>query len=215
MVRLRDLAGMGRGLLPIPTKVSQEMELMVTLLPSFDHFNKFANDGRLAGIRLNSAMLSVFDLEKELSLIPKDVRVPLYFDIKGRQLRVTKVHANSEFLEFSLNHPINLESLPVPILFKGGEDSALLVCLGNGEDATPADLCGPGRAHGPGGTEVPRPDRWYHRLAVWQGPQFKVRAGESIYIRDKSLRVGGDQFLPAELEKIESVKKFGIDRWFL
>ncbi len=198
--------------------VKQDVEMMVTLLPSFPHFQKFANDSRLGGIRLNSAMLTNFDLDKELALIPKNVRVPLYFDIKGRQLRITKVHDNDDFLDFSLNHPINVR-LPVPILFKGGEDSALLICLGNGDGTVPEDLCGPSRLRSgvssPGGGKTVDPNKWYSRLAVQQGPKYLVHPGESIHIRDGSMRAGGNQFVDAELKKIEQVKSFGLTRWFL
>ncbi len=177
---------------------------MVTLLPSFPHFRKFAGDSRLGGIRLNSAMLTNFDLDKELALIPKDVRVPLYFDVKGRQLRVTKVHPNQKFLDFELNHPINVP-LPSPILFKGGEDGAFLVRLSDD------DL---GNLAAEGGAPVD-PEHWYRRLAVAHGPKYLVHPGESIHIRDAGLRVGGNQFVAAELGKIEQVKKFGLTRWFL
>ncbi len=42
-----------------------------------------------------------------------------------------------------------------------------------------------------------------------------VRPGESLYIRDKTLKVGGDQFTPQEREKIEAVRKFGFRRYCL
>ncbi len=186
---------------PAPV-AGRDVELMVTLLPSFPHFAAFAMDARLGGIRLNSAMLTNFDLDRELSLIPHDVAVPLYFDIKGRQLRITKVHENPEYLDFELNHPIRVD-LPTPILFKGGEDSALLVQMHDGER-----WCG---VEG----EAIDPARWYNRLAVRFGPAYMVQPGESLHIRDASLRVGGSQFVDAEHEKIEQVKRFGLTRWFL
>src|SRR6266404_3857291 len=63
----------------IPPRESK-VELLVTLLPSFPHFDGFAKDKRLSGVRLNSAMLQTFDLERELSLInPNTVQIPLYF----------------------------------------------------------------------------------------------------------------------------------------
>ncbi len=180
--------------LPVPAPV----ELMVTLLPSLPHFATFASDSRLGGIRLNSAMLTAFDLDHELALIPTDTALPLYFDIKGRQLRVTKVHPNQEFLDFELNHPICVD-LPTPILFKGGEDRALLTRTHDGEQWR----------------DTTTPGRWYQRFVTRGGPEYMVRPGESVHIRDKSLRVGGTQFVAAELDKIERVKAFGITRWFL
>jgi len=167
-------------------KPPKGLDLLVTLLPSFSHFQKFADDRRLAGIRLNSAMLTNFDLDRELALIPKGLRVPLYFDIKGRQLRVVEVYENPAFLDLRLNHPIKVVT-PTPVLFKGGEDDALLAEVS--EDG--------------------------YRLKFHGGPHNFVRAGESLHIRHKSLRVGGEQFVDAELKKIEQVKKFGIERWFL
>lgn len=164
----------------------REMDILVTLLPSFPHFPRFAADMRLAGIRLNSAMLTNIDVDQELTLIPKEQPVPLYFDIKGRQLRVTEVHENPDFLDISLNHPISVRT-PTPVLFKGGEDHVPLVEIS--------------------------PDGY--RLKFHGGPQYVVKVGESLHIRDKSLEVGGDQFVPQELEKIEQVKGAGIVRWFL
>jgi Pyruvate kinase, barrel domain len=179
-----------------------DVELMVTLLPSFLHFSKFAYDSRLSGIRLNSAMLTNFDLDKELAQIPKDVQVPLYFDIKGRQLRVTKLHPERNILDFELNHPIRVD-LPTPILFKGGEDSALLIRLHDGE-----------RWYAPEDGHLPK-DKLFYRLEVTHGPYYSVRSGESLHIRDASLVVGGNQFVETEIKKIEQVKKSGLTRWFL
>lgn len=166
--------------------VNKKMDILVTLLPSFQHFSQFATNKQLAGVRINSAMLNGVDVENELALIPKVPTVPLYFDIKGRQLRVTEVHKNPSFLDISINHPISVKT-PTIVLFKGGEDDALL-------------------------SEVS--DNGY-RLKFHGGPQYIVNVGESLHIRDASMQVGGNQFIPQELEKIEKVKKSGIDRWFL
>ncbi len=162
------------------------MDILVTLLPSFPHFAQFAVNKHLAGIRLNSAMLKGVDVDEELALLPKTPVVPLYFDIKGRQLRVTEVHDNPDALDISLNHPISVQT-PTPVLFKGGEDDALLAEVLEGG----------------------------YRLRFHGGPRYLVKAGESLHIRDASLEVGGDQFVPQELEKIEKVKRAGIVRWFL
>ncbi len=184
--------------------IPKELEIMVTLLPSFSHFGKFINDTRLAGIRLNSAMLTTFDLDKQLALIPQGVKVPLYFDIKGRQLRVTKVIDDPNALAFELNHPIRV-NVPTPVLFKAGADSGFLTNLGDGKQWY-------------GSPEAPLPgDGWFHQLAFPGNcrPYNDVRVGESLHIRDASLRVGGNQFTDLELEKIQKVKKHGIVRWFL
>lgn len=185
-----------------PVDVREDVEIMVTLLPSFPHFRDFIDDPRLGGIRLNSAMLTNFDLDNELALIRYDATVPMYFDIKGRQLRVTKVHDNPDYLDFELNHPIRVD-LPTPVLFKGGEDSALLIKLHDGV-----------RWHDKN-SQQQYPEAWYKRLQMLRGPRYLVHPGESIHIRDGGLEVGGAQFVDTELQKIEQVKKFGLKRWFL
>lgn len=161
------------------------LNLMVTLWPSFPHFKRFAYDYRLSGIRLNSAMISVDELDKELELVKqfKDP-VPLYFDFKARQLRVTKVETVGPNLEIELNHEISVET-PTVVLFKAGADVALL----NKIDGK--------------------------RLVFDGGPQWNVKPGESLHIRHPSLRVMGDIFTAAEKQKIEKVVKAGFSRYFL
>ncbi len=171
---------------PIAKPVPKQVELMVTLLPSFPHFNEFAFDTGLAGIRINSAALTVEDVRHELSLISKAQPVPLYFDIKGRQLRVTQVYENHEYLDITLTHPISVQT-PTMVLFKAGDDRALLREVS--EDG--------------------------YRLKFYGGPNYLVNPGESLYIRHPSLEVGGEQFVPAELEKIKLVKAAGLTKWFL
>lgn len=162
-------------------------ELLVTLWPSFPHFTDFADDERLAGIRLNSAMTSSVELESEIALIDKlQPTIPLYFDVKGRQLRITQCNENPVNLDLMLNHPIRVRT-PTPVLFKAGAASLLL-------ERTAED----GR-----------------RLIFRGGAKCKVLPGESLCIRDPSLSVGGAQFIPAELAKIEQVKKAGFRRYFL
>jgi hypothetical protein len=162
-------------------------ELLVTLWPSFPHFSRFANDSRITGIRLNSAMISNPELQRELDIIASYSKTnPLFFDVKGRQLRVTEVFPNRENLELSLNHPIEVNT-PCVVLFKAGADHALLERV---EDNG-------------------------HKLIFNGGPRYCVSAGESLHIRDKSLRVHGDQFTVTELEKIEQVKAAGFKKYFL
>ena len=167
--------------------MSNSLNLSVTLWPSFPHFERFARDNRIASIRLNSAMMSNPELEVELAQIKAmDVRTPLYFDVKGRQLRITEVIPNKEYLDIRLNHPIKVKT-PTPVLFKAGADIALLEeVLENG-----------------------------YRLKFNGGPKFNVKDGESIHIRHESLQVGGNQFTLLELEKIEKVKKAGFKNYFL
>jgi hypothetical protein len=183
------------------------MQMMTTLWPSFPHFPRFARDTRLSGIRLNSAMIDTVELDQELERIANSrIKVPLYFDVKGRQLRVTKVFQNPDHLDLVLNHPIRVD-LPTPVLFKGGEDTALLESLKDTRY-----LFGKG-------VKTPNPTRLYNRLifapGAKYGPKAMVRPGESLHIRDKSLVVGGAQFTQIELQKIEKVKAAGFTRWFL
>jgi len=171
---------------------TNDMELFVTLWPSFPHFARFAYDERIEGIRLNSAMLAVSDLDSELERVRSlgDMPVKLYYDVKGRQLRVTKVNPSNRNLELRLNHPISVNT-PTPVLFKAGEDSALLVDIKNG------------------GYELVFADGSKY------GPRCNVNEGESLHIRSPDLVVGGDLFTDLELEKIEKVRKAGFTRYFL
>jgi hypothetical protein len=168
---------------PIPKKT----DLMVTLWPSFAHFPLFAQDQRLWAIRLNSAMVLKPELDNELGMIKSFGPIlPLYFDIKGRQLRITEVHPNDYHLDITLNHPVEVAT-PVVVLFKAGEDAAVLErVIENGR-----------------------------RLIFRGGPKMMVRPGESVYIRDKSLKVSGEQFTPQEKEKIETVRRFGFKLYCL
>jgi hypothetical protein len=153
------------------------------------HFVDFLNDDRLAGIRLNSAMMSLVELDKELEIIEDEVEpgtVPLYYDIKGRQLRVEEIIPLKTHLELILNHPITVQT-PTPVLFKAGADHALLESV---EDD--------GR-----------------RLVFRGGPRYSVRAGESLHIRHPSLEIYGPLFTSLEKEKISKVRAAGLDKWFL
>lgn len=167
---------------------SKPLTLMVTLWPSFSHFYKFANDPRISGIRLNSAMISNPELEKELRAIADiDSATPLYFDAKGRQARVKWVDkSNANNLNLRLNHPISVKT-PVRVLFKAGADSALLEKL----------------------------DEDGQRLIFHGGPAYMVEPGESIHILDPSFRINGSLFTDEEKAKIEKVKAAGFTRYFL
>lgn len=162
-------------------------ELSVTLWPSFPHFNRFVSDKRITGIRLNSAMMSNPELDKELALVgSQDESSNLFFDVKGRQLRVTEVLPNKENLDIRLNHPIEVKT-PSVVLFKAGADQALLDHLE--EDG--------------------------QRLVFHGGPNYRVSPGESLHLRDKSLNIKGDIFTPLELLKIEKVRAAGFKKYFL
>jgi hypothetical protein len=165
----------------------KRIDLHVTLWPAFPHFWRFASDARIAGIRLNSAMISQAELEQAIDVLaPGETAVPLHFDIKGRQLRVTEVLENPKRLDIRLNHPIKVAT-PTPVLFKAGADDA---CLERIEEDG-------------------------YRLVFDGGPRFLVRPGESLHIRHPSLEVGGSQFTDAELAKIHAVRAAGCTRWYL
>jgi pyruvate kinase len=110
---------------------------------------------------------------------------PLYFDIKGRQLRVTETHPNKEYLDITINHPIEVKT-PTVVLFKAGSDPALLKEVRDG-----------------------------HRLVFDGGPKWKVKAGESLCIRCPTLKVNGPVFCDYEVQKIEKVVAGGFKRFFL
>jgi hypothetical protein len=165
----------------------KDLDLMVTLCPTFPHYRRFATDKRISGIRLNSAMVFGSEVDAEIEAANSVANAqPLYFDIKGRQLRIQEVHPHPARLEFTLNHPIEVET-PIPVLFKAGSDVALLT------DVTD---------HG-------------HRLVFEGGPKWKVKAGESICIRHPSLKINGPVYCDYEIEKIDKVVTGGFRRFFL
>jgi pyruvate kinase len=160
---------------------------MVTLCPTFLHYRRFARDSRLSGIRLNSAMVFDKEVDKEIAAANGVVNTaPLYFDIKGRQLRVMEVHPNPDHLEITLNHPISVDT-PTMVLFKAGSDPCLLNDI---ED-------------------------YGYKLIFQGGPKWKVKAGESLCIRHPSLKIGGPVYCDYEIEKINKVVQGGFKRFFL
>jgi pyruvate kinase len=164
-------------------------DLLATLQPNFAHFPKFANDSQLAGVRLNNPHWTPDELRAELDLA-SNATVPLYFDVKGWQLRVIKVHPNDQYLDIELNHPIRVPT-PTTVIFKAGGDSARLLRIE--ED---------GR-------------RLIFDLGSATGPRYRVKEGESLQIRNPALEVLGQQFTEQEIEKIQVAKTAGISRYFL
>jgi len=166
--------------------MSTDLQLFVTLSPSMPHFLRFSRDERIAGIRINSAMMYADEVEGEMKIVQavREWSRPLFFDVKARQLRITKVNPVADHLEVRINHPIEVET-PTPVLFKAGEDSALLV------DVLDKDY-----------------------LVFRKGPYYNVKEGESIHIRHPSLKILGGTFPEYELEKIDRVKPF-FNRWVI
>lgn len=165
----------------------KDIDLLVTLWPSFPHFRKFACDPGVAGVRLNSAMIDVAELDRELAVVARTPgAAPVFYDVKGRQPRVVEVMPNKDRLELRLNHPVEVRT-PSTVIFKGGSDHAVLDRLE--EDG--------------------------QRLVFRGGPRFKVKPGESLYLRDPGLRIKGDLFTPQEVAKVERVRAAGLKRYFL
>lgn len=163
------------------------LEFLATLQPNFPHFRRFARDNRLGGIRLNNPHWTPEELKSELAAAKAlKPSVPLYFDVKGWQLRVIETHVNDHYLDITLNHPISVD-LPTVVIFKAGADSALLERIEEG-----------GR-----------------RLIFRGGPKYLVKPGESLQIRSPSLEVLGEQFTPEEIAKVEVARAAGIDKFFL
>jgi pyruvate kinase len=113
--------------------------------------------------------------------------VPLWFDIKAMQMRIREVVCDHhcDHLEFILNRPVKVKT-PCPVWFKAGEDCGKCIEVRNGT-----------------------------HFIFEGGPAYEVRAGESIHIRNPELQVGGPVFLDYELEKIEKVRKMGLDKFYL
>jgi hypothetical protein len=166
-----------------------DIDLLVTMWPTFPHFRRFAYDKTVWGVRLNSAMIGPEQLAKEMATVRSmPGAAPVFFDVKSRQPRIIEVLPNKEYLDIRLNHPISLftGSLPAPVILKGGSDVAELGGLLEG-----------GR-----------------RLVFTKNPRFKVKPGESLCIRAPHYVEGG-LFTDAEREKISLVRAAGITRFFL
>lgn len=165
----------------------KNLEFFVTLWPTFPHFGKFVHDSRLAGIRLNSAMVKGNVLNNELDVAKKyNPRVPLWFDIKGRQMRVHEAIYHPDNLELVLNHAISVKT-PTDVLFKAGEDIARLREVKDGT----------------------------HLIFEPGLPYYKVEDGESLHIRDSSLIVKGPIFTEQEVDKMKRARAAGLNHFFL
>jgi hypothetical protein len=165
----------------------KDISFHVTLWPAFDHFPRFAVDPRVQGIRLNSAMMAASEIDDQFHQRIDAATVPLWFDIKGMQMRIREIICGVEcdHLEFRLNRPVKVKT-PCIVNFKGGEDAAELIEVRDGT-----------------------------HLIFKGGPKYEVRPGESIHIRHPSLRVGGPVFLDYEIEKIQKIVSLGFKRYYL
>lgn len=175
--------------------VPSQIQVLATLWPGFDHFNEFASNERLSGVRINPAMITPDQLSHELSgLDVPGADVPLWYDVKGRQLRVVESERVGDHIELVMNHPLSLslnDESSRTVLLKAGGDIARIERVTQG-----------------GRRIVLSEGRQY-------GPRWRVSAGESIHIRNPTLRVHGPLFTQEELGKIETAKRAGFTRWFL
>lgn len=162
------------------------IEIMATLWPDMGHYEYFAKHPLMRGIRLNTAMAEEKTLPYQLDFaVKKSYGTPLYFDVKGRQIRITKVYDNTENLELDINHPIEVNT-PTVVLTKAGADSAVLAKVVDG-----------------------------NHLVFDGGPKFLLRPGESLNIRSSSLKVLGPLFTEQQLTFLDIAKKAGIGRFML
>ena len=160
------------------------------MCPSFGHFYKFANDQRVDGVRLNSAMITLPELDRELEVLAnRQPRAPVFYDVKGRQMRILKVETVDGNLVLTINHPIEVKT-PTVVLFKAGADVAMLDRIEETAEG--------------------------QRLIFDGGPHYKLVPGESLHIRDQSFKnLSKNVFTELERQKIQKVKAAGINRWFL
>lgn len=162
------------------------IEIMATLWPDMGHYEYFAKHPLMRGIRLNTAMAEEKTLPYQLDFaVTKSYGTPLYFDVKGRQIRITKIYDNKENLELDINHPIEVET-PTVVLTKAGADCCVLAKVIDGT-----------------------------HLIFDGGPKFMLRPGESLNIRSNSLKVLGPLFTDQQLSFLDIAKKAGIKRYML
>lgn len=164
-----------------------KLNLHITCVPSDPHFGEFCSDPNLSGIRMNGLLFRGSDLNTELSGIPPNTTVPLWFDAKGRQLRVEEAIYFEDHLELVMNHKITGLSLPHPIIFKAGEDWAMVEKID-------------------GKRLVLRADGY---------PKYRVKPGDSVHFRDMRMSIEGPLFTDDEKSKIEQAVKAGAKRFYL
>ena len=165
------------------------LNLHVTTIPSSIGFEHFATHPDLSGIRMNGILFASADTEKELNLIPKSARVPLWLDAKGRQLRIEQSISHRDHLELVLNHRISGLPLPHPIIFKAGEDWAMVERISDD-----------GR-------------RLHMRSDGF--PKYRVNPGDSIHFRNPNVTIDDPLFTENEKEKIAIAVKAGFKRFYL
>jgi pyruvate kinase len=138
-------------------------------------------------------MTDMDELKKEFEILGSTkTTTPVYYDVKGRQLRITEVLSKNGDLELKLNHPIEVKT-PCVVLFKAGADEALLRYVRSMESA--------------------RPGQGNH-LVFQGGPRYNLLPGESLHIKGARV-LSKNIFTAQEIDKIELAKRAGITKYFL
>jgi hypothetical protein len=165
------------------------LNLHITAIPSANYFNQFAHNSFLTGIRMNGILFVGADTEKEISLIPKTATVPLWLDAKGRQLRIEETIYHKDHLEVVLNHQITGLVLPHPIIFKAGEDWAMV-------------------------EKITDDGKRLHCRADGY-PKYRVNPGDSIHFRNPNMHITDSLFTSNEKAKIQKMAKLGFQNFYL
>jgi hypothetical protein len=165
------------------------LNLHITSVPADPHFAEFCYDPNVAGIRMNGLLFKSCNLDEELAKIPRFPSVPLWFDAKGRQLRVEEAIYYKDHLELVMNHGIKGLSLPHPIIFKAGEDWAMVEKITDENKRL-----------------ILRSDGY---------PKYRVKPGDSVHFRDTGFEIDGPLFTDDEKAKIERAVKAGAQNWYL
>ena len=176
--------------------MAKHPRLRATLFPSNPHFARFASDARFSGLRLNHPLASLEEVDDCLTRVASQGQtVPLWYDVKGRQLRVMESIRRSDHLEILLNHAIDVET-PTFVHFKAGRDRGVLA-----------------RVTDNGRRLIVTLERSSTGDVV--GPKYIVHPGESLHIREPSLTIREPLFTALEIHKIERLRQGGFKRWFL
>lgn len=161
-------------------------ELHVTLWSSFPHFKRTILDQRVDGIRLNGPInFSLDRIENDIKNATSLKGAELYFDVKGKQLRVLEAHPYKDHLELKITHKINVEKLPTTVLFKDGRDHATL-------SKVDGDM-----------------------LIFNGGPKYEILPCEPIYIRPPTFLILDNPISDYESKRVEIAKKYGIQKFML
>ena len=138
---------------------------------------------------MNGLLFRSVDLTEALNKIPAMSTVPLWFDAKGRQLRVEEAIYHRDHLELVMNHNITGLKMPHPIIFKAGEDWAMV-------------------------DEISDRGRRLH-LRGDEHPIFRVKPGDSVHFRNPAMDISDPLFTSDEKMKIERVVSLGYKNFYL